>query len=97
LTIIRPWYFAKDFPQMTDDVFDGREPTLLIIDDLMSETNQLVADIFTTISHHRNITVIYMTMYCTKINSPELSASMQIIWSYSKNPGDANQFAVLSQ
>ena len=31
-------------------VFDGRGPTVLIIDDLMSETNQFVANIFTKIT-----------------------------------------------
>jgi len=46
---------------MTDNVFDGCQPTLLVINDLMSETNQLVSDIFTKISHHRNISVVYMT------------------------------------
>ena len=53
--------FREGLPEMSDDVFDGRQPTLLIIDDLMSETNQLVSNIFTKISHHRNISVIYMT------------------------------------
>jgi len=46
---------------MSHEVFDRRCPTLLIIDDLMSETNQLVANIFTNISHHRNINVLYLT------------------------------------
>jgi len=53
--------FHEGLPQMTDSLFDGSQPTLLVIDDLMSETNQLVSDIFTKISHHRNITVVYMT------------------------------------
>jgi len=53
--------FREGLPEMTDDVFDGRQLTLLIIDDLMSETNQLIAEIFTKILHHRNISVIYMT------------------------------------
>jgi len=70
---------------MTDDVFDGRQPTLLIIDDLMSETNQLVEDIFTKISHHRNISVIYMTQNVfDKKNTPEPSVSTYTISSYSK-------------
>ena len=53
--------FREGLPQMTDSVFDSSLPTMLIIDDLMSETNQLVADIFIKISHHRDISVIYMT------------------------------------
>ena len=39
--------------------FDGQQRTLLIIDDLMSETNDSVTKIFTKISHHMN--VIYLT------------------------------------
>ena len=41
--------------------FDGREPLLLILDDLMDATNETVSTIFTKISHHRNISVIYIT------------------------------------
>ena len=33
--------------------FDGKEPTLVIIDDLMQETNETVANMFTKGSHHR--------------------------------------------
>jgi len=83
---------------MTDDVFDSRQPTLLIIDDLMSETNQLVADIFTKISHHRNISVIYMTQNIFDKNkyarTISLNAHYLVLF---KNPRDANHFAVLSR
>jgi len=41
--------------------FDGRQPILLIIDDLMQETDGTVANLFTKGSHHRNISVIYLT------------------------------------
>jgi hypothetical protein len=41
--------------------FDGKYPTLLVIDDLMSETNQSVSNIFTVISHHRNVSVMYLS------------------------------------
>ena len=78
---------------MTDDVFDGRQPTL-IIDDLMSETNQLVSDIFRKISHHRNIGVIYMTQNVFNKNkftrTISLNAHYFVLF---KNPRDANQFA----
>jgi len=47
--------FHKGLPELSDEVFDGRQPTLMIVDDLMAETNQLLANIFTKISHHRNI------------------------------------------
>ena len=37
------------------NVFDGKERTLLVIDDLMSERHERVTKIFTKISHHRNV------------------------------------------
>jgi len=35
--------------------FDGTQSTLLILDDLMNETNRSVTDLFTKGSHHRNL------------------------------------------
>ena len=60
-TFIRQIHFHEGLPDMSDAVFDGTESTLLILDDLMSETNQLVANVFTKISHHRNVSVVYLT------------------------------------
>jgi len=40
---------------------DGRKPILLIIDDLMRETNDAVSNLFTNESHHRNVRVLYLT------------------------------------
>jgi len=40
--------------------FDGKEPTLLIIDDLMNETNSDVERIFTRMSHHRNLSMVFI-------------------------------------
>ena len=37
--------FHQGLPNIED--FDGREPTLVIIDDLMQETNETVANMFT--------------------------------------------------
>ena len=90
--------FCKGLPEMTDDVFDGKQPTLLIIDDLMSEANQLVTDIFTKILHHRHISVIYMTQNVFDKNKfvriISLNAHYLVLF---KNPPDASQFAVLSR
>ena len=47
--------FRQGLPDVTD--FDGSDPVLLIIDDLMDET---VANIFTRGSHHRNVSVILL-------------------------------------
>jgi len=90
--------FCEGLPEMTDDVFDGKQPTLSIIDDLMSKTNQLVADIFTKISHHGNISVIYMTQNVFDKNKFARNISLNAYYLVLfKNHRDANQFAMLSR
>ena len=54
-------HFVDGVPQLNDEVFDSREPTMMVVDDHMSDVNQLVVDIFTKISHHRNISILYLT------------------------------------
>ena len=41
--------------------FDGKKRTLLVMDDLMTSTDDRVVDIFANISHHRNLSVVYLT------------------------------------
>jgi len=83
---------------MSDAVFDGSEPTLLILDDLMSETNHLVANVFTKISHHRNVSVVYLTQNLFDKNkyarTISLSAHYLVLF---KNPRDATKFATLAR
>ena len=40
---------------------DGKKRTLLLINDLMTSKDDRVVDIFTKISHHRNLSVVYLT------------------------------------
>ena len=49
--------FVEGIPN-NDDISPN---TLLVIDDLMSETNQSITQLFTKDSHHKNISVIYIT------------------------------------
>src|SRR6218665_1604676 len=51
--------FQEGLPNF--EVFDGKERTLLVLDDLMNETDERVTKIFTKISHHRNVSVLYLT------------------------------------
>ena len=78
--------------------FDGREPLLLILDDLMDATNETVSAIFTKISHHRNISVIYITQNLFPKNKHartiSLNSHYMILF---KNPRDAGQFATLAR
>ena len=42
-------------------LFDVKENTLLILDDLMSSVDDKIVDIFTKKSHHSNISIIFVT------------------------------------
>ena len=94
----RQIHFHEGLPDLSDAVFDGSESTLLILDDLMSETNQLVANVFTKISHHRNISVVYLTQNLFDKNkyarTISLNAHYLVLF---KNPRDATQFATLAR
>jgi len=59
--------FHQGLPNVDD--FDGGEPTLVIIDDLMQETNETVANMFTKGSHHRNISVVFLAQNLFPKNS----------------------------
>jgi len=64
----------------------------------MSETNQLVANVFTKISHHRNVSVVYLTQNVFDKNKYarmiSLNAHCLVLF---KNPRDATQFATLAR
>ena len=48
--------FHQGLPDLDD--FDGKEPALLVINDLMNEADESVANLFTKGSHHRNVSVL---------------------------------------
>jgi len=87
--------FHEGLPELSSEAFDSRERTLMIVDDLMSETNQLVADIFTKLSHHRNISILYLSQNVFDKNKYvriiTLHAHYLVLF---KNPSDAGQFAI---
>jgi len=80
------------------DDFDGREPTLLVIDDLMNKTDGSVAKLFTKGSHHRNISVVFLVQNLfhknKHIRTISLNAHYMVLF---KNPRDASQFASLAR
>jgi len=78
--------------------FDGKERTLLILDDLMGETNDSVSNIFTKVSHHRNVSVIYLSQnlfYKSKQNRTRSLNSHYIV--LFKIPRDTLQVATLAR
>ena len=88
--------FHEGLPDL--NIFDGKERTLLIIDDLMSETDDRVTKIFTKISHHRNASVLNLTQnlfYKGKhTRTISLNAHYLVLF---KNVRDSTQIANLSR
>jgi hypothetical protein len=78
--------------------FDGRHRVLLIIDDLMNETDQNVCNLFTKLSHHRNVSVVFITQNLYHRNrfvrTMNLNTHYIVLF---KNPRDANQVTTLAR
>ena len=78
--------------------FDGRQRVLMVLDDLMAESGDDVERIFTKFSHHRNISIMYLSQnlfYKSKQNrTMSLNAHYLVIF---KNPRDQNQLAILAR
>ena len=53
----------EGFPENLSDMVRGHDHSLVVLDDLMSQcsNDQRVADLFTRGSHHRGISVLYLT------------------------------------
>jgi len=62
--------FRRGLPDFEN--FDGSEPVLLVIDDLMNETDESIANLFTKGSHHRNVSVLFLVQNLLKTNTSEL-------------------------
>jgi hypothetical protein len=70
----------------------------LIFDDLMKEAGDSVLDIFTKLSHHRNMSVIFLTqnLFFKSKQSRTMNINTQYIVLF-KNPRDALQVATLGR
>ena len=88
--------FREGCPDLTE--FDGTDPTLLIIDDLMSECGSEITKIFTKGSHHRNLSVWFLMQnffhQSKEIRTITLNAQYVILF---KNPRDKQQVKVLAK
>jgi len=71
---------------------------MIVVDDHMSDVNQVVADIFKKISHHRNISILYLTQNLFDKNkyarNISLNAHYLVLF---KNCRDAGQFAFFAR
>ena len=87
--------FYEGLPDL--DVFDGKQRVLLILDDLMHETDDRVSQIFTRVSHHKNLSVLYLTQnlfYGSKQNRTiSLNSHYVVLF---KNARDATQISHLA-
>src|SRR6201995_389806 len=88
--------FNEGIPSLTE--FDGRKHTLVIIDDLMHETNDVVTKLFTRVSHHTNTSVIYITQnifnQSKETRTITLNAQYLILF---KNVRDKSQISYLAR
>ena len=88
--------FIEGLPDL--NMFDGIKRTLLIIDDLMHETNEIVAQLFTRVSHHKNVSVVYLTQNIFSNNKHNRTISLNthhmILF---KNVRDATQVHCLAR
>ena len=88
--------FHDGLPEVS--YFDGKKRTLLVLDDLMTSTDARVGDIFTKISHHRNLSVVYLTqnLFYKNNQTRTLSLNSHYIVLF-KNVRDATQVANLAR
>ena len=88
--------FVEGLPDL--NMFDGVKRTLLIIDDLMHETNEIISKLFTRVSHHKNVSVVYLTQNLFNNNKHNrtisLNAHHMILF---KNVRDATQVQCLAR
>ncbi|KAE8742185.1 hypothetical protein FOCC_FOCC012271 [Frankliniella occidentalis] len=71
---------------------------LLIIDDLMRESDDRVVDLFTKGSHHRNLSILYLSqnIFHQSKGSRDVSLNCHYMVCY-KSPRDSSQVAYLSR
>lgn len=82
--------YKQGIPDLND--FSPQQPTLIIIDDLMREANGQIVDIFTKGSHHRNISVFYITQNLFHQGKGQRDISLNANYIvYFKNPRDKAQ------
>ena len=88
--------FHEGLPNLKD--FDGSKRTLLIIDDFMNESGVDVSKIFTKGSHHRNISVFFLTqnLFYKSKDSRTMSLNTHYIVVF-KNPRDVTQITTLAK
>ena len=88
--------FVEGLPKAEEWHGDNRR--LVIVDDLMSETDERVTKLFTKGSHHRNLSVMYLVQNLFGKNKEQRTISLNshylVVF---KNPRDASQIVHLAK
>jgi hypothetical protein len=88
--------FYKGMPSL--EMFDGDARTLVVLDDMMEEIDKNTSMLFTRVSHHRDLSVIFLSQNMFPKNpharTISLNAHYMVLF---KSPRDVNQFAVLAR
>jgi hypothetical protein len=88
--------FCEGLPDV--EQWGDNKPRLLILDDLMSETDERVTKLFTKGSHHRNVSVMYIVQNLFGKNKEQRTISLNshylVVF---KNPRDASQITHLAK
>ena len=88
--------FVEGLPKPEDWREDKRR--LVIVDDLMSETNDRVTKLFTKGSHHRSLSVMYIVQNLFGKKKEQRTISLNSNYSVVfKNPRDASQVTHLAK
>ena len=92
--------FIQGIPDDLESRFDGKTPTLVIIDDLMTQlhSDERLTRLFTVGSHHRNLSVIFIVQNLfhqgREMRNLSLNSHYLILF---KNPRDRFQVSVLAR
>ena len=78
--------------------FDASKRSIVVLDDLMAETDERVTNLFTKKSHHCNTSVIYLVqnLFAKNKESRTISLNSQYIVVF-KNPRDVSQMTTLAK
>ena len=88
--------FEEGLP--TTAMFESTTRNLIVIDDLMAETDERVTTLFTKKSHHRKTSVLYLVqnLFPKNKESRTISLNSQYMVLF-KNPRDASQMSHLAR
>ena len=91
--------FVEGLPDIENgSMGDGKRRRLVIIDDLMAETDDRITKLFTKGSHHRNISVMYIVQNLFGKNKEQRTISLNSHYIVLfKNPRDGSQISILAK